>query len=67
MPLSHAPWTTQEVKALKRRQADRARHPYTCGTCGTILLPQKNGWYCPCCKAHNQSWACLVDIDDYSH
>ena len=65
MSFSEAPWTTKEIDALRARQADKHRHPYTCGNCGTDLEPRKRGWFCNVCNGIVQDWAHSVDMDDY--
>ncbi len=59
----YAPWTDDQVAALKRYQTNGRFHPYTCGNRGDhlrdkggVLVPTKNGWRCPECQ-YVQNWA----------
>ena len=58
----YAPWTADEVAALKRWQHSPAVHPYTCTQRmahlkDVVLVPTIQGWVCPVrdCK-YTQSW-----------
>jgi hypothetical protein len=76
--MSHAPWNDVEKTALNLRQADDAKHPYTC-TCGKKLFATHSGWCCiHATKPRRilgmlisaetvvvQTWAHQSDIDDY--
>jgi hypothetical protein len=43
----YAPWTSDQVAALRLRQADTTKHPYTCPNHhGALLLPTPGGWVC---------------------
>lgn len=50
-----APWTEEQVEALKKHQANLQIHPYTCD-CGQILTPTTEGWACGKCS-YRQNWA----------
>jgi len=50
-----APWTEEQVEALKKHQANLQIHPYTCD-CGEILVPTTEGWACGKCP-YRQNWA----------
>lgn len=52
-----APWTAEQVAALKRFQGDRSVHSFTC-ECGHIdLVPTEDGWVCPNGCGYTQNWA----------
>lgn len=57
-----APWTEEQVEALKRYQADGRFHPFTCPGeglgCGDHreLIPTTGGWVCACGR-YRQDWA----------
>ncbi len=57
-----APWTSDKVAALEKRQADSHKHPYTC-ICGEYLVPTMMGWVCSKCT-YTQNWAHWVDVID---
>lgn len=65
----YAPWSDQEIEALRKHQEDDQRHPYTCGNRGDgkhpfeekyldtgALRPTREGWVCPYCD-YTQDWA----------
>jgi len=59
MDKSTAPWNPKQIANLKRRQAARWLHPYTCAEhSGLPLTPTKEGWVCPSIGcAYRQNWA----------
>jgi hypothetical protein len=59
---SKAPWTTEQVEILERRQENDTTHPYTC-VCGHSLLPSKKGWYCEECP-HTQNWCFASEFEE---
>jgi hypothetical protein len=51
-----APWTSEQVKALKWYQNCTSVHPHTCICKGSpILSVSKNGFFCRKC-GHTQKW-----------
>jgi hypothetical protein len=52
-----APFTQKEITNLKKKQAQKCLHPYTCRECGTTLIIKPKGWYCKTCKEITQTWA----------
>lgn len=65
-------WTDEQVEALRQRQADASKHPYTCGNDRSdaahtslaeqeceeagLLYPTPRGWRCPACD-YRQFWS----------
>lgn len=60
--LCFCPWTDEQVDNLIIYQNCGYVHPFTCGNCDNILVPQKSGWYCPTCP-YTQSWAHWFMVD----
>ena len=66
---SRAPWSDEQVEALRKRQAAESLHPYTCGNdhpgAGEgVLVPTPAGWICPepdC--VYRQDWALASDLE----
>lgn len=59
-----APWTADEVRWLRDRQANRSLHAYTCAEhSSAALVPTARGWVCrvPTC-GYRQNWAHPVDL-----
>lgn len=61
-PRVHAPFTADQVEALRQHQADESRHPLTCpnneGHCSDadrVLIPTAEGLVCGC-GAYRQTW-----------
>lgn len=61
----YAPWSEEQVLALKARQQDSSLHPYTCPSCHVPLVPRTDGWFCPEGKDVVQDWAYADDVDLY--
>jgi hypothetical protein len=58
-----APWSGRVVEALRERQADPTKHPYTCAYHSDVPLePTIYGWECrqPGCY-YTQQWAHAED------
>ncbi len=61
----YAPWTNQQVAALRDYQTSFKFHPYTCKRCSdnddlpsSILIPTTAGWVCPVHECgYTQDWA----------
>jgi len=60
----YSPWTDEEIKNLKKRQANKTLHPYTCADCGEVLVPTEFGFVCPSqyCD-YMQNWAFDSDTE----
>ena len=69
-------WTDEQIEHLRRRQADRTLHPYTCGGLGPddvchrargvddgVLIPTREGFVCPCGE-YRQEWVHDADNVD---
>lgn len=63
----NAPFTKDQVRALKARQSDERFHPYTCSFAGQkshegdpVLLPTVAGLVCRGC-GYVQNWVHRVD------
>jgi hypothetical protein len=54
-----APFTEEQVKSLNGYQQFGQMHPFTCGndSCHHVsLVATKDGWDCPQCHKHKQTW-----------
>ena len=62
MEISKAPWTQEQVFAIRARQLDKTKHPYTCGSDSshTILFPVRDKLYCITC-GYEQDWVLETD------
>lgn len=58
---SFAPWTTEEVTNLNRRQKCDILHEYSC-KCGAPLTATTMGWVCDSCN-YTQKWCITIDKD----
>lgn len=71
MSIINAPFTEEQIEALKQHQENGMIHPYTCDRKSTdcevrqtprdfskdgVLIPTTEGWVCPC-KKYTQNWA----------
>lgn len=54
---AYAPWTDKQVESLNNFQQYSGVHPFTCTECWTVLVAKKEGWECPACGQHRQTWA----------
>ena len=55
-----APWSSEQIEALRVRQADTTLHPYTCTNGCGVLTPTCDGWICETC-GWKQDW-CYVSV-----
>lgn len=55
-----APWTEEQVRALRVRQANPDLPYYSCGNDSTQLVPTSDGWICLRC-GYTQNWAHAAD------
>lgn len=64
--LSFAPWTDDQVQALKYWQNAGTFHPFTCGLCegSPNLIPTTDGWHCDSCT-YKQFWARSFMFESY--
>jgi hypothetical protein len=67
-PKAYAPWTGEQVENLRRRQARRDLHPYTCPEHREPLEPTIYGWECPRSGClYEQRWAHAIDAGPRPH
>lgn len=52
----YAPWSDEHVERLRKHQANRVLHSYTCEDCSNELTPTKEGWVCSQCGCE-QYWS----------
>lgn len=74
------PWSDAQIEYLRTRQADRTKHPYTCGGLGPanlcrrtrgieagVLTPTPEGFVCPCGEYQQTTLMSFDQIDEVEH